>query len=79
LVAAGPHGLTSVEKAKAPAARGAVAAAPPDEHPSATIEEAALAASSLAALAGAGYEEAAATLRPMAERATSRRRERGVA
>jgi len=79
LVAAGPHGLTSVEKAKAPAARGPVAAAPPDEQPSATIEEAALAASSLIGLTGASYDEAAQTLRAMAERATSRRRHTGTA
>jgi hypothetical protein len=44
-----------------------------------TIEDAALAASSLIALTGASYEEAAQTLRAMAERATNRRRERGVA
>jgi hypothetical protein len=44
-----------------------------------TIEEAALAASSLIALTGAGYEEAAAALRAMADRASSRRRARGVA
>ena len=50
-----------------------------EEHPSVTIEEAALAASSLIALTGASYEEAATTLRAMAERASSRRRERGVA
>jgi hypothetical protein len=50
-----------------------------EEHPHLTIEEAALAASSLIALTGAGYEEAAQTLRGMTERASSRRRERGVA
>ena len=50
-----------------------------EEHPHLTIEEAALAASSLVALTGAGYEEAVATLRAMAETASSRRRERGVA
>lgn len=44
-----------------------------------TIEEAALAASSLIALPGASYEEATKMLRAMAERATSRRRPRGVA
>jgi hypothetical protein len=43
-----------------------------EEHPYATIEEAALAASSLAALPGVGHQEAAQTLRVMAERATSR-------
>jgi hypothetical protein len=50
-----------------------------EEHPEGTIEEAALAASSLVALTGASYQEAAKTLRGMAERATSRRRTRGVA
>jgi hypothetical protein len=44
-----------------------------------TVEEAALAASSLIALTGAGYQEAVQTLRAMSERATRRRRERGVA
>jgi hypothetical protein len=41
-----------------------------EEHPHLTIEEAALAASSLIALTGAGYEEAAAALRAMADRGT---------
>jgi hypothetical protein len=50
-----------------------------DEHPDATIDEAALAASSLIALTGVGYQEAEQTLPAMAERATSRRRSRGVA
>jgi hypothetical protein len=50
-----------------------------EEDPEATIEEAALAASSLVALTGVGYREAAQTLEAMAERATRRRRERGVA
>jgi hypothetical protein len=50
-----------------------------EEHPAATIEDAGLAASSLIALTGASYEEAAQTLRAVAERATSRRRARGVA
>ena len=50
-----------------------------EEDPHATIEEAALAASSLVALTGLAYQEAAQTLRAMAEKATSRRRERGVA
>ena len=45
-----------------------------EEDPYATIE-AALAASSLAALTGVGHEEAASALRAVAERATSRRRE----
>jgi hypothetical protein len=55
--------------------------APPplEEDPALTIQEAALAASSLAALTGAGYLEAAQTLKGMAERATSRRRSRGIA
>jgi hypothetical protein len=50
-----------------------------EENPHATIEEAVLAAASLAALTDVAYQEAAATLRAMAERATSRRREPGVA
>jgi hypothetical protein len=50
-----------------------------EEDPAATIEEAALAASCLAALAGDRYQDAALSLRAMAERATSRRRSRGVA
>jgi hypothetical protein len=50
-----------------------------EEDPHATIDEAALAASSLAALTGVGHEEAAAALRAMSERASSRRRARGVA
>ena len=50
-----------------------------EEDPHATIEEAVLAASSLVALTGAGHQEAARTLRAMAERATSRRRQQGVA
>jgi hypothetical protein len=49
-----------------------------DEDPHATIEEAALAASSLVALTGVAHQQAAETLRAMAERATSRRRGRGV-
>jgi hypothetical protein len=44
-----------------------------------TVEEAALAASSLIAVTGVGYREAAQTLQAMAERATRRRREGGVA
>jgi hypothetical protein len=48
-----------------------------EEDPHATIEEAVLAASCLIALTGVGYQEAAQTLRAMAERATSRRRSRG--
>ncbi len=44
-----------------------------EADPWATIEEAVLAASRLAALAGV-HQEAAQTLRAMAERATSRRR-----
>ena len=50
-----------------------------EEHPDATIEEAALAASCLVALPGAGYGEAAQTLKAMAESATRRRREKGIA
>jgi hypothetical protein len=50
-----------------------------EEHPSATIEDAALGSASLIALPGASLDEAAQTLRAMAERASSRRRERGVA
>jgi hypothetical protein len=50
-----------------------------EEHPDVTIEEAGLAASCLLALAGASYQQAAETLRAMAERATRRRRARGVA
>jgi hypothetical protein len=50
-----------------------------EEDPHATIEEALLTASSLVALTGVAHEEAARTLRVMAERATSRRRSRGVA
>ena len=49
-----------------------------EEDPHATIEEAVLAASSLVALTSVGDQEAAQTLRAMAERATSRRRQRGV-
>jgi hypothetical protein len=49
------------------------------EQPDVTIEEAALAAACLVALTGVAHQEAAQTLRAMAERATSRRRERGVA
>jgi hypothetical protein len=44
-----------------------------EEDPHATIDEAVLAASSLVALTGVAHEEAAQTLRAMAERATSRR------
>jgi hypothetical protein len=50
-----------------------------EEDPQATIEEAALAASCLAALPGGTYREAAQTLKGMAETAVRRRRERGVA
>jgi hypothetical protein len=39
-----------------------------EEHPAAGIEEAALAASSLVALTGPSYEEAATALRAMSER-----------
>jgi hypothetical protein len=50
-----------------------------EEDPHATIEEAGLAASSLIALTGVAHQEAAQALRGMAERASSRRRSRGVA
>ena len=50
-----------------------------EEHPDATIEEAALAAACLVALTGGAYEEARATLGAMSETASSRRRARGVA
>jgi NAD(P)H-dependent FMN reductase len=50
-----------------------------EEHPDLTIEEVALAASCLVALPGAGYREAAQALKAMAETATRRRRESGVA
>jgi hypothetical protein len=50
-----------------------------EEQPEATIEEAALAAACRVALPGAGYGEAASTLKAMAETATRRRRESGVA
>ena len=46
-----------------------------EEDPYATIDEAALAASSLAALTGVAHQEAASALRAVTERATSRRRE----
>jgi hypothetical protein len=49
-----------------------------EEDPHATIDEAALAASSLIALTGVAHEEAAQTLRAMAERASSRRRACGA-
>jgi hypothetical protein len=48
-----------------------------EEDPNATIEEAVLAASSLIALTGVAHQEATQTLRAMAARATSRRREQG--
>jgi hypothetical protein len=50
-----------------------------EEDPGPTIEEAALAASSLVALSGVGYREAAQTLQAMAERAIRRRRAEGIA
>jgi hypothetical protein len=50
-----------------------------EEQPNVTIEEAALAAPSLVAPTGGAYGEAKATLRAMAETASSRRRARGVA
>jgi selenocysteine lyase/cysteine desulfurase len=50
-----------------------------EEHPETTIDEAALAASCLAALRGFGQADAAQALRAMAERATRRGRAPGVA
>jgi hypothetical protein len=50
-----------------------------EEHPETTIDEAALAASCLAALRGYGATDAAQALRAMTERATRRGRARGVA
>jgi hypothetical protein len=50
-----------------------------EECDEATIEEAAMVAACLAALAGDRHGDAALTLRAMAERATRRRRESGVA
>jgi len=49
-----------------------------EEHPDATIEEAALAAACLVALPGAGYCEAAQTLKVISETATRRRKEQGA-
>jgi hypothetical protein len=51
----------------------------PRGHPDVTIEEAALAASCLIAVRDAGYSEASQTLKALAEPATRRRRESGVA
>ena len=50
-----------------------------EEDPHARIDETMLAASCLVALTGVAHQEAAQGLRAMAERATSRRQERGVA
>jgi ribosomal protein S7 len=50
-----------------------------EENGEATIEEAALAASCLAALVGNSYLEAAQALREMTEKAARRRGARGVA
>ena len=50
-----------------------------EEHPTITIEEAALAASCLVALPGAGYGEAVQVLKAMAGTATKRQREKGIA
>jgi hypothetical protein len=50
-----------------------------EECDEATIDEAAMAAGCLSALAGDRTGDAALTLRALAERATSRRRSRGVA
>ena len=49
-----------------------------EEHGQVTIEEAALAASALAALGGPGHTDAAAALVAMTERLTSRRPESAV-
>jgi hypothetical protein len=49
-----------------------------EECPETTIDEAAMVAACLAALAGDRYQDAALTLRAVAERATSRRRARGT-
>jgi hypothetical protein len=51
----------------------------PEECDDATIDEAAMVAACLAALAGDRHGDAALTLRAIAERATSRRRARGIA
>ena len=50
-----------------------------EDHPDATIEDAGLVASCLIALPGSGYREAVQTLKAMAETATRRKRESGVA
>jgi NAD(P)H-dependent FMN reductase len=50
-----------------------------EEDGEATIDELAFAAYCLAALTGNGYPEAAQALRDMTEKATRRRRGRGVA
>jgi hypothetical protein len=50
-----------------------------EECEGASIDEAAMAAACLAALSGDRYQDAALTLRAMAERATRRRRGEGVA
>jgi ribosomal protein S7 len=50
-----------------------------DEHPEVTLDDALLASSCLAALAGRNFDDAAVTLRAMSERATSRRSRRSVA
>jgi hypothetical protein len=50
-----------------------------EEHPTITIEEAALASSCLVALPGACYGEAVQVLKAMAETATRRQREKGIA
>jgi hypothetical protein len=50
-----------------------------DECDEATIEEAAMVAACLAALAGDLHQDAELTLRAVAEKATDRQRARGVA
>jgi hypothetical protein len=50
-----------------------------EDWPETTIDEAAMVAACVAALSGDRHRDAELTLRAMAERATSRRRARGVA
>jgi hypothetical protein len=77
----GTLGKTGRSKRPAPpsAGRSPLAAALPRRRSRGEHQEAALAASSLVALPGVGYLEAAQTLKAMAEKATRRRRESGVA
>ena len=75
--------LTALIAAKDPARRSRVAARwllrYLEENDGGTIEDAALAASALAALGGPSHEAAHAVLSGMAERASSRRRRTRVA